>query len=78
MRFDIVQDLKGWLEEARFVNIIERKVPVAIGTWPKDSRQKTLRLWNQARLDVGMRDFVERRMRNTMKVSYHFGVVQDV
>jgi trans-aconitate methyltransferase len=68
MRFDIAEDLKVWLEEAGFVNIIEKRVPVAIGTWPKDRRQKVLGLWNQARLDAGMRDFAERRMRNTMKV----------
>jgi predicted ATP-dependent Lon-type protease len=70
MRFDIAHELKSWLAEAGFVNIIERIVPVAVGTWPKDPYQKKLGLWNQARLDAGIRDFAERRMRNTMKVCH--------
>lgn len=74
MRFDVAEDIKGWLEEAGFVNIIERKIPVAIGTWPKDNKQKMLGLWNQARVDAGMRDFAERRMRNTMNVSGRFRI----
>jgi hypothetical protein len=69
MRFDIEHELKHWLEEAGFVNVVERKYPVAVGNWPRDPQQKTIGIWNQVRLDAGMRDFTERRMRNTMKVS---------
>jgi len=68
MRFDVCTDLRGWLVDTGFVNVIERKLCVAIGNWPKDPYQKKLGIWNQARLDKGVRDFTERRMRNTMDV----------
>jgi hypothetical protein len=42
---------------------------VAVGKWPKDKQQKELGAWNQLRLDTGLRDFTERRMRNVLNVS---------
>ncbi len=30
--------LKGWLEEAGFINVQEECLPVPIGPWPKDRR----------------------------------------
>lgn len=68
MTFEPAASLKGWMEEAGFVNVTERIYPVPVGTWAQDSRQKMLGLWNQVRLSKGMRDFTERRMRNYMGV----------
>lgn len=33
---------KTWLEEAGFVDVVEKAFPVALGDWPKDPHQKTL------------------------------------
>jgi hypothetical protein len=68
MTFEPATRLKGWLEDAGFVNVTEKVYRVAIGTWPQDAKQRKLGLWNQARLSKGMRDFTERRMRNYMGV----------
>ncbi|KAF8851800.1 S-adenosyl-L-methionine-dependent methyltransferase [Acephala macrosclerotiorum] len=66
MTFEPATRLKGWLEEVGFVNVTEKIYRVPVGTWPQDPKQRTLGLWNQARLSKGMRDFTERRMRNFM------------
>jgi hypothetical protein len=67
--FDVGPKLKGWIEEAGFINVTEKVVRVAVGRWPKDPGQKELGAWNQLRLYDGLRDFTERRMRNVMNVS---------
>ena len=40
-----------------------------IGRWAKDKRMKELGNWNQARLDKGLGDFAERRLKAVMNVS---------
>jgi hypothetical protein len=68
MTFEPANQLKGWLEEAGFVNVTEKVFHVPVGTWPQDPKQRNLGLWNQVRLSKGMRDFTERRMRTFMGV----------
>lgn len=36
MKFDIAPHIKGWLEEAGFVNIREVRMPWTIGGWSDD------------------------------------------
>lgn len=69
MRFDIAESLKGWLEDAGFVNVIERKVPVTIGRWSKDPKQREIGIWNQARLERGISDFSMRRLTSQLEWS---------
>ncbi len=69
MDFFMAAKLKSFMEEAGFVNIQEQKLRIAVGSWPKNPRHKMLGMWNQARLDAGIRDFTERRMKNTLNVS---------
>ena len=57
------------MEEAGFVNVVEKAIRTAVGKWPKDKNQKELGAWNQLRLDTGLRDFIERRMRKVLNVS---------
>jgi hypothetical protein len=57
------------MEEAGFVNVVERRTMVPIGRWAKDKRMKELGNWNQARLDKGLGDFAERRLKAVMNVS---------
>jgi hypothetical protein len=66
LAFDIARHLKGWMEEAGFVNITENILRCAIGKWPKDKRQKDLGAWTQLRLDMGLGDFAERRLKTVM------------
>jgi SAM-dependent methyltransferase len=35
-------NLKTWVEEAGFVNVKERPLPIPTGTWPKDQRMKEI------------------------------------
>ncbi|PMD29395.1 S-adenosyl-L-methionine-dependent methyltransferase [Hyaloscypha variabilis F] len=64
--FDVAPNMKKWMEEAGFVKVSEKIQRVAVGKWPKDKQQKELGAWNQLRLDTGLRDFTERRMRNVL------------
>ncbi|PQE05964.1 hypothetical protein CJF30_00004917 [Rutstroemia sp. NJR-2017a BBW] len=66
MTFEPAKELKRWMEEAGFVNVREKVVTVPVGEWPTDEKRRFLGLSNQLRLDKGMRDFTERRMRNFM------------
>jgi hypothetical protein len=67
LAFDIAPRLKSAMQEAGFVNIVEKKTNVPIGKWPKDKRQKELGAWNQLRIDTGLRDFAERRLKTVME-----------
>ncbi|RDW85374.1 hypothetical protein BP5796_03699 [Coleophoma crateriformis] len=66
MTFEAAVRLKDWLEKAGFENVEEVVFPIAVGSWPRDKKQKELGMWNQVRLANGMRDFTERRMRNSL------------
>lgn len=68
MRFDVAEHLKGWLEEAGFVNVHEYRMPWTIGGWPKNKHQREVGQWNQLRLDIGIKDFCARRFTNQMAV----------
>jgi hypothetical protein len=70
LAFYIAPYLKAWMEEAGFVNITENISMCAIGKWPKNKKQKELGIWNQLRLNSGLKDFVERRLRTVMNVSF--------
>lgn len=67
LAFDVAPYLKSWMEEAGFVNVVEKKTNVPIGKWPKDERQKELGAWNQLRIDTGLRDFAERRLKTVLE-----------
>lgn len=72
MRFDICDKMKGWMEEAGFVNVTEFRMPWLVGPWSKDKHQREVGQWNQLRLDVGIADFCSRRFSNQMGVSFRF------
>jgi len=60
------------MEEAGFVNVVEKKTRVPVGKWAKDKRMKEWGVWNQARLDKGLGDFAARRLKTVMNVSFVF------
>lgn len=69
MRFDICDKIKGWMEEAGFVNVTEFRMPWLVGAWSKDKHQREVGQWNQLRLDMGIADFCSRRFHNQMGLS---------
>ncbi|EME81232.1 uncharacterized protein MYCFIDRAFT_65808 [Pseudocercospora fijiensis CIRAD86] len=71
MRFDIGDKIKGWMEEAGFINVTEHRMPWLIGGWSKDEHQQQVGQWNQLRLDLGVADFCSRRFTNHMRLSPH-------
>jgi len=68
MRFDIGDKMKGWMEEAGFVDVTEYRMPWLVGGWSKDEHQRQVGQWNQLRLDLGIADFSARRLSNQMDV----------
>ena len=40
MRFDIGDKIKGRMEAAGFVNVVERRMPWLVGGWSKDAHQR--------------------------------------
>ncbi|KAK4614001.1 Methyltransferase [Fulvia fulva] len=69
LRFDIGAELKGWMEQAGFVNVTEYRMPWLIGGWSEDKHQREVGQWNQLRLDLGIADFCSRRFHNQMGLS---------
>lgn len=69
MTFNVAPYMKGWLEEAGFINVKEYRVPWTVGGWSKDRHQREVGQWNQVRLDTGVKDFCSRRFTNQMGVS---------
>lgn len=68
MRFDIGPHIKGWLEEAGFVNVVEYRMPWTVGGWSKDKHEREVGQWNQVRIDLGIKDFSARRLTKNMGV----------
>jgi len=66
MPFHIAPFVKQRLEEAGFINVVEKVIRCAIGPWPKDPVQKELGQWEQLRLREGVQIFCERRCINNL------------
>ncbi|KFY83898.1 hypothetical protein V500_09805 [Pseudogymnoascus sp. VKM F-4518 (FW-2643)] len=47
-------NLKKWAEEAGYVNVTERIIPLPIGVWPKDKELKEIGAWNYLCLIEGL------------------------
>ena len=77
MRFDIGDRIKGRMEAAGFVNVVERRMPWLVGGWSKDEHQRKIGQWNQLRIDIGIADFCSRRFSNHLGVS-GFILVEDL
>lgn len=72
--FDSAPRMKGWLEEAGFINVTEYRVPWPIGTWPKDPHQREIGAFNQVRIEQGVVDFCGRRFTNNLGVRQHSAI----
>lgn len=50
---DIIGELSQYLEEAGFVNIVEKQYKVPFGSWPKHTKHKEIGQWMQEVLKTG-------------------------
>lgn len=78
MHFDINDKMKGWMEEAGFVNVTEVRIPWTVGPWSKDKHLRQMGQWNQLRIDIGIADFCSRRFSNQMGVSFGLHLFREV
>jgi hypothetical protein len=69
MSFDVGPYIKQRLEDAGFINVVEKKICCTIGKWSKDMHERETGLWEQLRLESGVQDFCERRFINNLGVS---------
>ncbi|KAL1953535.1 hypothetical protein VTO42DRAFT_2633 [Malbranchea cinnamomea] len=46
--------LEKWIKDAGFVNVHAVKLPVPLGTWPRDPKYKRVGAWNYYQFDRGM------------------------
>jgi hypothetical protein len=70
MHFDIYDDLKTVLVDAGFVNAVERRFPVPIGSRARGYKYKEAGCWNHARLSDGLKDFSLRVLTNAGQFSH--------
>lgn len=60
---------KDYMEEAGFINIVEKKYKFPIGTWPKDKRMKELGMWFRAYFEDGMEGYAMALLTRILQVS---------
>ncbi|KAI9843532.1 MAG: hypothetical protein M1837_006287 [Sclerophora amabilis] len=58
--------LKGWVEDAGFKNVEQRKFRLPIGPWPKDKHLKTLGSWTLVAAEDGLEAFTLRLYTNVL------------
>lgn len=68
MSFDVGPYIKERLEAAGFINVEERRLCCTIGKWSKDPWEREVGVWEQLRLERGVRDFCCRRFVNNLGV----------
>jgi hypothetical protein len=64
MSFDVSSKLEGWMKEAGFVSVEQRRVTIPVGG------QTELGRLNQERLHAGVFDFSARRLAKVLGVCY--------
>ncbi|CZS88230.1 uncharacterized protein RCO7_01189 [Rhynchosporium graminicola] len=69
LSFDVAPYIKGRLENAGFINVVEKKVCCTIGRWSQDPWEKEVGLWEQLRLKKGVQFFCDRRFINNRGLS---------
>jgi len=68
MSFNIGPFIKQRLEDAGFVNVVEKRFCCTIGKWSADPWEREVGLWEQVRLERGVQHFCERRCINNLGV----------
>ncbi|CAL3968540.1 unnamed protein product [Diplocarpon coronariae] len=66
MTFDVGPYIAQRLENAGFIDVVEKRICCTIGKWSKDPWEREVGLWEQLRLEKGVQDFCERRFINNL------------
>ncbi len=64
-----VQHYKGYLEQAGFVDVVEKKYEWPLGTWAKGKRMKTLGAWYREDMLSGLQGFSVAVLTRGLKMS---------
>jgi hypothetical protein len=60
---------KKWMEDAGFINVVEKDYKFPIGKWPADTRMKELGMWFRAYFEDGMEGYAMALLTRVLKVS---------
>lgn len=69
--FAVAYDIKKFMEEVGFVNVVEKKYKLPIGTWPKDKGMKELGMWYRAYFEDGMEGYAMALLTRVLNVRSH-------
>ena len=73
MSLTIIDEMKGYIEEAGFEDVVLKEYRWPVGTWSEDPKLKELGRWNQVHLLEGMEGFVLAWLTRIMGVRYNPG-----
>jgi hypothetical protein len=60
------------MEDAGFINVVEKDYKFPIGRWPADTRMKELGMWFRAYFEDGMEGYAMALLTRVLKVSCVF------
>jgi len=66
--FDVAGKMKGWMEDAGFVNVTEKRYKIPFGGWSSDPKVEKLGRWNQFFYTFDLEGFVLLVLIERMKV----------
>lgn len=69
--FTVAYHTKQWMEEAGFINVVEKRFKLPIGTWPANKRMKELGIWFRAYFEDGMEGYAMALLTRVLEVSWH-------
>ncbi|BCS18937.1 class I SAM-dependent methyltransferase [Aspergillus puulaauensis] len=68
--FQIAERAKGYMEEAGFENVTERRFKLPIGPWSKDKKLKKLGMWNLVHCESGIEGWAMALLTRVMGWTY--------
>jgi len=61
---------KKWMEDAGFINVVEKDYKFPVGRWPADTRMKELGMWFRAYFEDGMEGYAMALLTRVLKWEY--------
>ena len=68
-----IYSMKKWMEEAGFINVVEKRYRFPVGTWPRDPKMKELGMWFRAYFEDGMEGYAMALLTRVLAVSFSRG-----
>jgi len=54
---DMHREMYGWIQDAGFEDVVEKRCKWPLGPWPKDPKLKELGIWARAHTDAGLENW---------------------